>query len=900
MIPDCKKFSLSVLNISAIYFHFIRQRMIMIKLRGSVYLLVTVACGLQSLPARVFEVDYRGLISRADITYNKPVSRSEEGLPIGNGRMGSLVWTTPAALKLQINRPDVFAANRSTNSFPRRHTDYASGCGYVDINLVDYGDEVFSGTHFQQHLSVYDAVMTLAGTGITMRLLAWYKQDVLAIEINDQRQNPSPIHIDLRMLRYLRQYFLGENYELTKRHEVKMQTANQTASAQLLIRDGYIILSQEFRENDYYNTSAVAVGISGRESRAVYYNETTVRLSAKPGNGRFVILIASAASFDPNQNIGELATNKIVTAAALQFQELLADNTSWWHDFWSRSFVSLHSRDGAADYVEKNYTYFLYVMASSSRGAYPPRYGGMLWYTNGDMREWGSQHWWWNMSCYYNALPPVDRFELMDPVFDMYSDMYQSCVTAARQQWGSQGIWLPETVWFDGLEELPEDIAVEMRDLYLIKKSWEDRSERFRRYADTKLKHNSRWNWGGVGHFEQGHWIYGDKGAGPFGHVTHMLSPTARIAYLFWLRYEYTQDMDWLRDRAYPMLRGTAEFYRNFPNLEKGSDGKYHIYHTNNREGNWDSQDTQEDISAMHGIIPILIRASQILKVDSDMRPVWQEFYDNLSPLPTSDRLDSREEGNIPYWISAVSSAIPGHGRAESPDLVPALCYDLCTVAGRDEEIFRIGNNSFDRIYPDGINEQTPVNTLTENAVAAAYLGRAKDLEYMIPNQIRGLTPDKDYCDWEGVGKVGVLSNRLSLREGPGAIDCQRLGRAAAALHAALLQSGPAHPAMEDEIHLFPAWPVEWDATFCLLARGAFMVSAAIMEGNPRVVEIKSKSDRECRLSNPWPGKILSIYRNGVQPEEMAGSLLKIPMKKDEVITIVPQGSILPGKIKVK
>lgn len=38
------------------------------------------------------------LISRADLYYDKPVTCSEEGMPVGNGRMGSLVWTTPVII----------------------------------------------------------------------------------------------------------------------------------------------------------------------------------------------------------------------------------------------------------------------------------------------------------------------------------------------------------------------------------------------------------------------------------------------------------------------------------------------------------------------------------------------------------------------------------------------------------------------------------------------------------------------------------------------------------------------------------------------------------------------------------------------------------------------------------
>src|SRR5205085_2255833 len=81
--------------------------------------------------AAFFDVDYKSLVSRGDLTYAKPASRSEEGLPVGNGRMGSLVWTSDDALHFQINRCDVFATDSRTHSFPRAHSEYASGCAYV-------------------------------------------------------------------------------------------------------------------------------------------------------------------------------------------------------------------------------------------------------------------------------------------------------------------------------------------------------------------------------------------------------------------------------------------------------------------------------------------------------------------------------------------------------------------------------------------------------------------------------------------------------------------------------------------------------------------------------------------------------------------------------------------------
>ncbi len=605
----------------------------------------TAACAANSL----LEVDYKGLVSRADLTYDKPVTRSEEGMPLGNGRMGSMVWTTPTALKFQINRVDVFAENCETNSFPVRDSDYGSGCGYVDIDFADFGDDVFEGNAFRQRLLIYDGLMTAQGQGVTARVLAWPPRDVMAIEVEDARRKPQPINIDLRMLRYIIQYHDRRNWELTKNHQVMVRTASHTATSTLDIRDGRILLTQQFREGDYYDGSAVAIAVVGRPSKAKYANDSTVCLSVAPGKGRFTILIGSAASFNSDDDVAALAMKELDAAAAKGFDALQADTAAWWHDFWSKGFVYMHSADGQADFVEQNYTYFLYLMGASSRGDYPPRFGGLLWAANGDMRRWGSQYWWANTSAYYSNLMPSNRLELMDPMFSLYTKMSDSCTRAAVQQWDSKGIWIPETVWFDGQENLPDDIAGEMRDLYLMRKPWEQRSQRFSQFAETKQPHNSRWNWKAGGKWIDGKLVYGDKGRGPYGHTTHILGAGARIAELYWQRYEFTMDEAWLRERAYPMLKGAAEFYRNFPNLKKGEDGKYHIHHVNSGEGGWNSSDTSYEVSCMHLIFPLAIRSSEILGVDSDLRLLWQEIKDNLVQMPSRQRRGSGAYGAFVY-----------------------------------------------------------------------------------------------------------------------------------------------------------------------------------------------------------------------------------------------------------
>ena len=173
-------------------------------------------------------------------------------------------------------------------------------------------------------------------------------------------------------------------------------------------------------------------------------------------------------------------------------------------------------------------------MAASSRGKFPPKFNGMLWNTGGDLRTWGAQHWYANLSCYYEALFAANRLELLDPVFDMYSGMYDASATAARQQWGSQGIYIPETSYFNGLEKLPDDIAAEMRDLYLLRKPWEQRSRELhgvRRRPSIRIPAAGTGSAGGE-LVERPAGRSRSAASGPYGAVNHIFGSTAKIAYL--------------------------------------------------------------------------------------------------------------------------------------------------------------------------------------------------------------------------------------------------------------------------------------------------------------------------------------------------------------------------------
>ena len=838
-------------------------------MRWSVLAIVTLVSGSALQPAAadtansLLSVDHRRLVARADITLVKPVERSEHGLPVGNGRMGSLVWTTPTAVHCQINRVDLFPFNSYSGIGRRRvqgwvrKTDYCGGAGAV---AIDFGGEVFPASATRQHLSLYDAQETIEGRGVTLRILAWYARDVMAIEIEDRRAQPQPICVNLSMLR-----------------PPLVKSGKHVAESKLGTKSGRIAVTQTFTEpastgileGDHYAGSAVVIGTLGREGQAEPAGETTVRLTLPARKGVFTVLIGSAATFDRKQDVAAAAVAELKAAAANGYQGLFRANRTWWHEFWAKSSVRLHSKDGTAERLEQIYKTFLYVMGSSSRGKYPPKFNGMIWSTNGDDRAWGAQFWWWNQQTFYRAPMPANHLELMSPMFDLYSGMYEAQALAARQQWGTKGIYLPETVSYNGLERLPDTLAAELRDLLLERKPWEEMSPAFKQHMQTVDVLSSRWN-------------FLLSGVPPYSYVEHIFSSGAKIAYLYWQKYEYTLDERWLRERAYPMLKGVAEFYRNYPNVKKAADGKYHIYNVNNQESIWGGQDTHEEVAAMHGILPLAIRASQILNVDADMRPIWQELLDNLRPLPMGNEPDALPfDPALRIWAPGLK---PSHHGRGGPTLRPCTYYDLWTLETDNPEMTRIAQATFEHRGGYGsVLAGKPTGPLSEICLEAAMLGRAPVV--------------KAICTAQVLKYPLMLPNRLALDEMAQSQNVEMIGNLSTGLQLALLQSIPPGPAQPPVLRVFPAWPREWDAAFRLLARGGFLVSSSMENGRIEFVEILSQLGGECRMRNPWPDAAITLYRNGGKAEEVSGSLVIFRTAREETITVVPKGSTPSRKV---
>jgi hypothetical protein len=329
--------------------------------------------------------------------------------------------------------------------------------------------------------------------------------------------------------------------------------------------------------------------------------------------------------------------------------------------------------------------------------------------------------------------------------------------------------------------------------------------------------------------------VFKPKGSGIFGHTTHILGVASRLANLAWQRYQFTQDRVWLRDQAYPIIKGAAEFYRHFPNFRKDAQGVYHIEHTNSGESSWDSRDAPYEVQCLHLIFPLAIRAAGTLGVDAGLTAAWKEIDEHLVPMG-----------------GTVRGQAGGPGRGPFGSFVYA------------------GPGAIDPIGP-------------EPEIKARFLG---------------FTRLGSFIDDRGIGGAQIFHNRLRLREGPGAIDFEHLAGLVAGIHTSLLDSHPESVTDREPVQVFAGWPKDWDAAFTLLARGGFLVSSAQQNGSIPLIEVVSQYGGELRLVNPWDGGAVTIYRGGRKGEDASGPVVTLPTAKGETVIVVPRGRT-PALIRI-
>jgi alpha-L-fucosidase 2 len=345
-------------------------------------------------------------VSQHDVVYLSPPIDPIQGMPIGNGELGALLWTEGGRLLIAVNHCGLWddgPAGEFDNWAKveyERQTCLRHACRIE----VDFHTPAFDPMYLEE----FDGRIALASAQAAMhsktpfsdvRVTAFASHLSKIIAIHCEAETKEEIATDIEVERW------GSRTYKAYSGRSKRDATLGTSGTETSVSDGMLRIDQKLRTLDF------SVGVRVAEESAV-----VGRLHSRAGafsfsarrTRKFTIYIAVATSeetADPKQEVETLLRDACAEGEA----RIAREHADAWRGFWQESFLSIPE-----SYMENLWHLVLYFANSSMRGAFPPHFTSGLWGFQRDFVPW-TFYFHWNMQKQIDPLHAANHAELSMP-----------------------------------------------------------------------------------------------------------------------------------------------------------------------------------------------------------------------------------------------------------------------------------------------------------------------------------------------------------------------------------------------------------------------------------------------------------------------------------------------------
>jgi hypothetical protein len=520
-----------------------------------------------------------------------------------------------------------------------------------------------------------------------------------------------------------------------------------------------------------------------------------------------VLLIAIVTTRD-NPDPLMRAKQEVDEAERAGFAQLFREHQDEWHNYWRRSFIYL----SAKPFLTKQWFFSQYLLACCWRPGRiaPGLFGPWAWE---DCPGWGNDYHW--------------DYNMQQAVWGAYSSNHLEQTVAYNET----ALALLPTAKTDACETYGLDGAKFFLSTYP------------RKYAHNPF---------------------------PVIHYDRMMSLNGWVAHPMWWYYLYSQDKDYLRIQAYPLMRECARFYEGY--LTLASDGKYDIWPT----AAWDihlsphlryNKNCTMDLAFIRYLMKACIAASEILRVDAKRRSAWQDIADNLREYPTAD-IDKNTKPLNMQAASAVPAYTPegvSEGRVfvtfEGMPVIQYNCPLPTTVVFPGDDI--------------GLHSPKPVREIAWRTVQVTPFYLWDDLVMLTMQRLRLGSDELDLFE-RNTRQVRLPNGGLVIAGWRRNMWINGCGWPIV-INESILQSYTGQLRVD---------PVKLKNGVCfgqLRTVGAFLVSGEIRPGGEvAYIAITSEAGKPCSLIRPWEGDVRVRELSSMRPAPVAeaGGVLSFGTEK--------------------
>jgi alpha-L-fucosidase 2 len=746
--------------------------------------ILPISVALAALP--VFAGNFSGAVKRYvavnDVTWNSLGNDENDSMPIGNGDLAANVWTDQNGdLVILVAKADAWMEYGKLVKL-----------GRVRVKL---SPNPFAGaTNLTQTLHLEDGSVEIKNGANIMRVRVDANHPV--IRIMASLEQPTTMRASLELWRTAKAD-TGGMFELGG-HPISIDSAADTV---LPAHPGQIawchfdpgsvypiVLEQEHlaalldKYPDPFRHRCFGGVLTG--ANLIGFDDRTLE-SSVPGKNLQCNLIALT---ETNVNSPEAWHNDIealvTQISAERPRGMQAAHDRWWDKFWNRSWIHV-SGTADADKVSQGYIMQRYMLAASSRGAFPVKFNGGLFTVghdlNGgresndrhhdpDFRAWGNSYWNQNNRLLYWPLIATGDFDLLKPWFDMYLNALPLARDRTRIYFHHDGASLPETMMFWGLPNLNDF-------------GWDN--------PTTELQSN----W-------QRYHIQGTLEV-----IAQMLD-----------EYDITQDAGFARTNIVPFADAIVTYFdEHWP---RAADGKIHMSPTQSLETyQLDAVNPTPDIAGLKSVLPRLLALPEDL-TSPEQREKWRKELDDLPSIAMGKTVHGKLADCGQGDANGKTIILPAEtygktSNGENPELYVAFPYRLYGV-GKSE--LTLAQDTFAaRRFPQDTcwgqdGPQSAVLGLTAVAKKAAI---AEFTDYGDQRFSWFWKAGHDWIPDLDNGGSGMITLELMLMQCDG-----------------------------KRIQLLPAWPKDWTADFKLHAPDHTTVEGHVENSQLTRLKVTPKSRR--------------------------------------------------------
>lgn len=535
------------------------------------------------------------------LQYHKPAEQWVEALPIGNGYMGAMVFGCTAEERIQFNEDTLWAGQPQDYQNPgavevlpelrrllfegkQREAEQLAmerfmsvplrQCSYQpfgDLNLTFAGHDDVSDYHRWLDLdtALTGVSYTVNGVRFEREAFADYPDRVIVLRFSADRPGMVNVKATLTSPHPHSEQFSAGSDVLGLKGRVTQRYENQTESRMT------------------FESRLQVRAVGGRV-------EISDKAAVVSGADQVVLILAAATNFvnyadisaDPAQRCGRILKG----VREMSYDQLKQRHLADYQALFRRVDIDLgyteaakkdtderirRFKDGDDPHLAALYFQFgRYLLIASSRpGSQPANLQGV--WNESLTPPWGSKYT-VNINTEMNYWPAelTNLSECHEPLFDLLEDVSKTGALTAKNFYGADG-WV--------------------------------------------LHHNTDlW-----------------RGTAPINHSNHGIWPTggAWLCQHLWWRYDFTQDTEFLRQRAYPIMKKAAEFFVDYLVEDPRSEERWLISGpSNSPELGGLVMGPTMDHQIIRALFGYCIRASEILDVDAEFRRTLEQMRSRIAP----------------------------------------------------------------------------------------------------------------------------------------------------------------------------------------------------------------------------------------------------------------------------